>query len=143
MTLKEYLSQAFEVDKKMKTKARQIQKFRDMQMNISSKLVQDKVQTGSTPDKFSKLSDNIMDLENNYIDDMNKLIETQRKIKKVVDGVQNITYHLILEERYVNLKDWGEVADDNGYSERRVYELHGEALQELTSQILQNYFASA
>lgn len=139
-TLKDFLERAIEIDKIVRAKTEQMQRLRDMQIKVGGNLVQDKVQTSPDHDKWNKISDGIMDLEREYLNEIDNLMRAKCKIKRTINELSNFSYRLILEERYVNTKDWKDVAADNNYSERRVYELHGEALKELTNWILQQYF---
>jgi DNA-directed RNA polymerase specialized sigma subunit len=45
--------------------------------------------------------------------------------------VDNPELRALLELRYACFKPWSEIAEKLGYSERRVYELHGVALKKI------------
>lgn len=137
--LKNYLERAFDINKVIRSKKEQIQKLRDTQTSISANLAQNKVQTSPDPDRLNKITDSILDLEKEYLNDIEKLTQAKRNIKRVIAVVDDLSYFLILEERYINLKEWKDIATDNDYSERQVYNLHGEALKELTDCILLQY----
>lgn len=58
-----------------------------------------------------------------------RLYEIKEEIYQVIDKLPEDKYFLILFERYIAMKTWEQIADDNHYSERHVTRLHGEALK--------------
>ena len=69
-----------------------------------------------------------------YSEHINELIDELVNLKMtVVEEVEKIDdglYRTILTERYINNKDWVDVADLIGYSQRRTMEHHNDALRE-------------
>ena len=128
MTAKEYLSQAFILDKQIKAKQTQIQILKDMQDNVSNTIRHDKVQNSGICDRTGELTSALLDLQDEFIVDISRLIFIKYEIKKLIDSLENDTYRLILEERYINLKRWEDVAADNNYSWQHVHKIHSRAL---------------
>lgn len=60
-----------------------------------------------------------------------KLYETKEEIYKEIDKIRDNRYFLILFERYIAMKTWEEIAEDNHFSRSHVLRLHGEALKRL------------
>lgn len=58
-----------------------------------------------------------------------KLYQIQNEIYSSIDKIEDDKYFVVLYERYIALKTWEQIAEDNHYSIRHVYRLHGEALK--------------
>ena len=58
-------------------------------------------------------------------------IDALEKRQEVFDAIYRIKAPEgdVLIERYINLKSWGDVSKAVGYTERQVYNIHGNALQ--------------
>lgn len=72
-----------------------------------------------------------------YSEHINELIDELVNLKMtVVEKVENIDdglYRTILTERYINNKDWIDVAKAINYGERRTLQYHNEALREFAN----------
>jgi len=71
----------------------------------------------------------LVDLIAEYEADCLELLAVQEEISTVIKTVNREDYQLILFERYVNLKQWEDIAADNDYSEKHVYKLHSAAIK--------------
>ena len=131
MTTKEYLSQAFKLDELIKVKESRIQDLQDMQMRTGQLYSGPKVQTSLILDKMGNTMAELVDLISECQQDYLRLLVIWNEIEAVVDSVEYLEHRLILFERYVNMKNWGDIAMDNGYTERHVLRLHREALQKI------------
>jgi len=59
------------------------------------------------------------------------LIDLKKEILNVINEIEDFRYRLLLEMRYINCKDWDEVANTLGYDTRYILKLHGRALKEI------------
>ena len=50
-----------------------------------------------------------------------------------VEAVTNVEHHDILAKRYLEFKDWNQIAEEMGYSKPSCYRLHREALAGMKS----------
>lgn len=128
MELKEYLSQAFVLDKLIQTKKEQILRIRAEQENITAVLTPDKVQSSGCKDKIGELSSQVIDLENEFAQDVTRFLVLKLEIKKLIDKLDNTKHQLIMTERYLNLKRWEDIASDNNYSWRQTHYIHKKSL---------------
>jgi hypothetical protein len=126
LTIKEYLSQAFKLDKHIKAKESRIRDLRDMQTRVSG-YSEVRVQTSPT-DTMAKLTAELVDLINECQQDIMRLLDIQREIAGIISTVKCDDHRLILYERYVNLKRWEDIAADNGYTWKWVHVLHNRGL---------------
>jgi len=129
MTIKEYLLQAFLINNLIKAKQSRIQELRDRQTWVGAMLSDIKVKSSPKHDRMGDLMATILDFEDECLKDVERLHDIEREIKRLIEAVNNADCQLILFERYVNLKRWPDVAEDTGYSERQIYNLHERGLK--------------
>ena len=128
MTAKEYLTQAYRLDQRIRSKQEQISALNDLATSCSASM------TGMprNPNKGgSRMADavcKIVDLQDSIAADMQELVELKAEIIATIKAVDCIEYQLILEKRYISGKSWPEIAVDLGYKMRHLYKLHDEAL---------------
>ena len=125
MTVKEYLKQAFILNKIIKAKQSRIQDLRETQSSVRTPNLGVRVQTSRKADPIGDITAVIIDLINECQKDIARLLDLQREIESLINRVERQDYRLILYERYVNLKRWEDIAWDNNYSLRMVHKLHG------------------
>lgn len=127
---KEYLKTIRFVDQEINAKEEIKHKMRGRLTSVSSSKIKDvNIQGGET----TTLEDRIV----NYVDyskEIDLLIDelSEKKMKAVrkIDKIDSSLYRTLLIERYINCKEWEEVAGCIGYSERRTLEHHNDALRE-------------
>lgn len=129
MTTREFLRQSLTLDKQIRAKQTQLQRLKDMQYSIGGSLSPDKVQSTVNHDRMGDFTAAIIDLQDEYIKDITKLLGLRYEIKGIIEKVSDPMQRLILEERYVNLKRWEDIAADNNYSWNHVHRIHGKALK--------------
>ena len=136
MTVRDYLKQAFTLQKLINAKKSRIQDLRDMQYWVGSTIPDVKVQTSPKPDRICNITAMLMDAEAECLKDIARLVEVQREIESLINSLERPAHRYILYERYVNLKCWDEIAEDSGYNLRHVYKLHGGALSKIQDGIV-------
>lgn len=87
------------------------------------------VQNGNNKDKICETVAALYDLISEYERDMLKFIEHKRHIKELITAINDDVCRLILEERYMNLKRWEDIASDNNYSWKHVHKIHRRGLE--------------
>jgi len=129
MTMKEYLSQSFTLHQLLKAKESRIQDLRDMQERVGQISIGVKVKSSPKQDTMGDVVATLLDLIAEYHKDCLRILNIGQEIEAVIKTCQREDYRLILFERYINLKQWEDIAADNGYSEKHVYKLHSAALK--------------
>ena len=71
--------------------------------------------------KYLKLSDR-------YNAKMKETLDIWGEIETVIEQIDNVGYRVLLRERYIVAKSWGDIAADNHYEQRYLFEVHGKAL---------------
>lgn len=129
MGIKQYLKQAFTIDRLIKAKKIRIQYLRDQLEMLNSLNMNTKVQANGSKDRLgdtvAMLVDTIADVEK----DIAKLVQLQRDMSDLIANVERGDLRLVLYERYINFKKWEDIAVDNNYSLDNIFKLHGRALQ--------------
>ena len=135
MNAKEYLSQAFQLDQRINSKLEQVSMLRDLALKTTSVLQADKVQSTKQQSPMESALVKLISLEEEINDDIDQLIDLKRELANFVAEIENPSYQLLLELRYLGGSTWEEVASMMGYDVRWVYRLHRKALKEATERL--------
>jgi len=132
MIIKEYLSQAFLLDKLITARQTQISELRDMRDSVGYTIRDVKVQSSPlVRDKMADLTVRMLDMIAEYEADISKLLDIKVEVRRLISNIENPTHRLIMEERYINLKRWEDIAEDNNYSWQWLHKIHKKALGKL------------
>ncbi|MEK3992314.1 DUF1492 domain-containing protein [Robertmurraya sp. FSL R5-0851] len=135
MNAKEYLSQALQLDQRINSKLVQVSMLRELALKTTSVLQDDKVQNTKQQSPMESALVKLMCLEEEINDDIDQLIDLKRELATFVSEIENQSYRLLLELRYLSGSTWEEVAAIMGYDVRWVYRLHRKALKEATERL--------
>ena len=129
MTTKEYLSQAFYMNRQIKAKERRLEWLREIVPGPSMRFSQEEKSKG---DPRSSLVENaalkVVELEEEIASDILELVRVMKEIASTINRVASMECRTILEMRYLSFMEWDEIISRMGYSRSYVFRLHGEAL---------------
>lgn len=129
MTAKEYLSQAFYMNRQIKAKERRLEWLREIAPGPSMRFSQEEKSKG---DPRSSLVENaalkVVELEEEIASDILDLVRVMKEISSTISRVDSMECRTILEMRYLSFMEWDEIISRMGYSRSYVFRLHGEAL---------------
>ena len=129
MTTKEYLSQAFYMNRQIKAKERRLEWLREIAPGPSMRFSQEEKAKG---DPRSSLVENaalkVVELEEEIASDILELVRVMKDIASAISRVDSMECRTILEMRYLSFMEWDEIISRMGYSRSYVFRLHGEAL---------------
>ena len=131
MRSKDYLNQAFQIEKRIAAKAEQIESLRTVVTKVTTTLSDVKVQSSL---KVSRMEDTIakmMDLEEELKTDMDELIAIKSEVMRAIRQVPDPEQQLLLEKRYLCYEKWEDISIDLGISVQHTFRLHGEALKKI------------
>lgn len=130
MNAKEFLSQAFYMNRQIKSKQKRLDVLRDIKPGPSM-VFSDEVKISGDPKRSAVeiCAIRIADLEEEIAKDILTLVDVVKAINEVIKRVDNIEYRTILEMRYLAFMDWTEITDRMGYSMRQTFYMHRRALQ--------------
>lgn len=128
MTAKEHLKQARTLDMEINTKLEEIHQLQLKASCAQSVAVSERVQS-SRDNSSNTIIDKIVDMQNEINAEINKLVDLKAEIREKINQLSDERYIMVLTEYYLNCKTWEQVAEDNNFSRRHIFKLHGQALQ--------------
>lgn len=129
MTVKEYLSRAYYLDMRIRSKAMQIAELETLATKVNAALSPIKVQTSKDNHKMESTVIKMTEYQEELNNDMKKLIQVKRETKEIIDTVTNDEYRVLLELRYLSSMRWEEIAVEMNYSIDHIFRLHRRALK--------------
>ena len=132
MKAKEYLSQAYRLDKRINSKLDQIASLNELATKCTSTLSglpRNPNRGGST---VADAIGNVIDLQVEINRDIDRLVDLKQEITATIKAGGNNEYQTILEKRYLCFQSWEQIAVEMGYDVRHIYRLHQQALSDVT-----------
>lgn len=90
---------------------------------------------GGSQDQMANKATMLADMERDYQSSFQALRDTIKDVQIIISSLDDFQMRLIMEDRYLALKKWEEIAVDRHYSYRYVIMLHGEALKILSDRV--------
>ena len=129
MTAKEYLNQAYWLDRRIDSKLEQLSALKDMATKTTSIMSDDVVSHTRNVHSMQDVIAKIIDMQAEINADIDRLVDLKRDIMQVVKTVDDPELQILLELRYLCFKDWPDIACEMHCSESNVYKVHSRALQ--------------
>ena len=130
MKIKEYLHQAYRLDKRIQSNIEEMESLREMATSVSSPSWDEKVQTSRCEEaKFVRCVERIMDLERRINAEVDNLIALKEQIRYVINEVSNTDERMVLRYRYVHNFTWEQIGDALDADRTTVYRWHNAALK--------------
>lgn len=73
----------------------------------------------------------MVDLSIEINEEIERFMDLKTEIKATIEKVDDINCQLLLEMRYLNRKNWEEIALALGYDRSTVFRIHGKAIKEI------------
>lgn len=131
MNAKEYLKQAFYLDKRINSKLEQVESLNALATKATSTLSD----MPKSPNRgSSKLEDTIVkivDLQEGINRDIDKLVDLKAEMVGTIKQIQDKELQVILEKRYLCFETWEKIAVDMNYSIQHIFRLHSKALKNI------------
>ncbi len=133
MKVKEYLHQAYRLDKRIQSDIEEMESLREMATNVSSPSWDEKVQTSRNTDaKFVRCLERIIDLESKINAEVDNLVALKEQIRCVINEVADTDERMVLRYRYVHNFTWEQIGDELNADRTTVYRWHNAALNHVT-----------
>jgi Protein of unknown function (DUF1492). len=132
MDAKEYLSQAFYLNKQIKAKERKLDWLRDIAPGPSMRFSEEMKVPGNP--RHSIVEDaaiKVVTLEEEIAADILKLVDVIKEIEATIRQIEPIDCRTILEMRYLGFMPWNEIIDRMGCGSSYVFRRHREALSRI------------
>ena len=131
MTPKEYLNQAYWLDRRIDSKLEQLSALRDMATKTTAVMDGEVVSHTRNVHSMQDVIAKIMDMQVEVNSDIDALVDLKRDIMRTIKGIENPEYQTLLELRYLCFKRWEEISVMMNYNLRHIYRLHDEALEKV------------
>ena len=131
MNAKEYLSQARNLDQRIITKTQMIDSLNDLATRCTTTYSNMPKSPNHGNSRLEECVMKIMDLEEQILHDMDKLVDLKKEITYVIRSISNPEYQDLLAKRYICCESWEKIAVDMNYELRYIHKLHSRALQEV------------
>lgn len=125
MTAKQYLSRARKIDNRINGLLEQVRITRESLESITQNYGGDITTGTKNPHKFDRL----VELESLVDQKVDELIAVKVEIINTLSQLENNIYYSLLNDYYLEMKTWEQVAVDNGYSYPHTMRLYHDALQ--------------
>ena len=136
MTAKEYLRQLKTIDNRINAKLLEKERVRTLGGRVTTGL-SERIQGGGGKDKVCDVVIKLTELENDTVNEINKLVDLKREASELIEKMADIKCKTVLSMYYLSNKTFEEVADYTEMSSRWVRIIHGRALQKF-QKIFQN-----
>ena len=132
MTAKEYLNQAYWLDRRIDSKLEQLSALRDTATKTTAVMDGEVVSHTRNVHSLQDVIAKIIDMQEEINSDIDALVDLKRDIMRTIREIEDPEAQTVLELRYLCFKRWEEISVIMNYSVRRVYQIHDEALEKLT-----------
>lgn len=130
MTAKEYLSQLWELDRKIQQRTHQVEELKLMAMGTGAMTDGERVQMSTAGDQLSAKVSRYVDLQRKIEEMIDQYIDQKTTIIGQIQQIDDDRYENILFMRYVQGRDFSDIAHDLGYAYKWTIDLHKLALKE-------------
>lgn len=132
MTEKEYLQQAYRIDRKIKLDTEKLAAARSALYGKTARYDSD----GSNPVPYGNVTESavlrVMELEERLNREIDELTAKRQEIELVVNAVPDEVQREVLTRRYLLYQKWEVIAEEMNFSERHIRRLHGYALKNMS-----------
>lgn len=131
MTAREYMSRAYEIDKRIRIRRRRLEYLKSCIGSVGKGIDGMPKGPSHVTSVMEEQAIRIVDLENAISADERNLVSVRTEIAQVISRVGNETLTTILQMRYLDYMKWEDIMASLGYCRSYLYELHGRALQSI------------
>ena len=129
MNAKEYLRQAWNIDQRIKDKMEQLKRLKEMATNVTS-VISDMPRSASpNPHKMEDAVLRLAAMETEIDADIGRLVNLKIEITRTIWQVEDENCRTLLEMRYINFRQWEDIAEAMGITVRWLHRLHAKALR--------------
>ena len=132
MTAKEYLSQAYRIDRIVKAKMVRVRELQDLVTSAKATISDMPVCPTRNTHRMEDIIIKIVDMKEDIQTDIDLLLDKAQGIASAINNVTNPDYRTLLELRYLSFKPWAEIAEDMRYSKQRIFQIHNSALGKIS-----------
>lgn len=124
MDAKKYLSRAFELNRDLRFKERQLDRIKGTVPYSSPKYGDVKIDTNIRQSAVEHTAIRFVVLSDEIKETAEKLASLMKEIDRTIKKVGNSEVEAVLEMRYLSFMSWEEIAESLGYSVSHIFRLH-------------------
>ena len=129
MKAKEYLHQAYRLDKRIQSNIEEMERLRELSTSVSSPSWGERVQTGRHTDAlFVRYLERIEELQIKINDEVDHLVALKAEIRDAINEVMDIYERMVIRYRYVHNFTWEQIGDELNADKSTIRRWHGNAL---------------
>lgn len=130
MTAKEYLKQAYYLDRRINSDLQELTELKKLAYSISSPGLEQSYNPNCPNDaSFVKCLERIESMEKYIDEEVDRFVCLKADVRNVIDEVENHDQQMLLRYRYIHLYSWEKIESEMHYSHRWIHTLHGKALK--------------
>ena len=133
MTAKEYLSQAFMLDKRIKIMMAEAVEYKRLANSLPSISPDNELVDGTRKydAPYAKWIYKLIEKEREINESIKVLIKLKAEVLEAIDKVENDNHRIVLKYRYLNSMSWSEISCNAYASEKTVRRWHDKGLEEI------------
>ena len=132
MTVKEYLGQAYLLDKRIKSDTMELEDLRLMSQTISSPGFEEHYNaTKNTDAPYVRTLEKMMDMESKIMTEMNLLLSLKEQIRDLISQMEKPEQQMILKYRYIHNLSWPKIGDKLCADTTTVQRWHNKAIAKI------------
>lgn len=124
-----YLEQVEKYDSIIKNKLIEQQQWKDIALGITANMEGERVQSSGTQSKMADAVGRCVDMEAEIDSLVDKLIDLKKEVLQVIEGLPSAMQYNCLHMKYIQYKEFWEIADKYGKDYSWATTLHGRALK--------------
>lgn len=129
MTAKEYLSQGYRLEQRIKALKMEIEYWQDLMVNVSSPGFEERYNLNrSSEAPYVKTIFKVMDFQDKLNEKLQLYIRLKKEMAEAIEAMDSQDEKLVLYYRYVRNYTWPRIADTIGADESTVRRWHNKAL---------------
>lgn len=129
MTAKEYLKQAFYLDKRINSKLEQVESLNALATKATSTLSDMPKSSNRGTSKLEDTIIKIVELQEEINKDIDNLVDLKKEIANSIYSLKDKEEQTVLEKRYLCFNSWKQIAVDMNYSIQYCFKIHRNALK--------------
>ena len=131
MNAKEYLKQAFYLDKRINSKLEQVESLNGLATKATTTLSDMPKDPNKGTSRLGDTIAKIIDLQEEINRDIDKLVDLKTEIVRTIKKIEDKELQVVLEKRYLCFESWERIAVEMNYSIQHIFRLHSKALKNI------------
>lgn len=126
-----FLEQVEKLDVRIKNKLIEQKQWRDIALGITANMEGERVQSSGTKSKMADAVERCVDMEAEIDSLIDTLIDVKKEVIQTIEGVDCPIHYNILHMKYIQFKDYYEIAEHYGKDYGWATTTHGRALKSI------------